>query len=234
MSVTPLPTGLLTCSLLALSLAIGPLAMARAAASGHVAYRVNGVRFDVVTLTLAGDPRRIAGALASDWRVASESPRYPQQRGGTWVFGRLRGSLHETVELRLGHRPGVVEARVAVVDLAARPANAAVPPFRMPAGLRRLQVIEGLAGPEHPIVFRISSRVGVVATWSRLERAMAHAGFAAAARAPAHRGQESLSRVFEAHGAAGSVQGVIQPHAGGARVVLVHRRHPAGSADALR
>ncbi len=234
MSMTTRSTSTLACSLLALCLGVGALPAARAEASGRAAYRINGVRFDVVTLTLAGDPARIAGALAADWRVAREPPRRLQRRGSAWILGRQRGSLHETVELRPGRRPGVVEGRVSVIDLASRPARAALPPFAMPPGLRRLQVIEDLEAAERPVVFILASRVGVLPTWARLQHALERAGFTATARAPAGTGQASGSRFVTAHGADASVEGVIQPRVAGARLVLLHRRHRTGAADAIR
>jgi hypothetical protein len=228
MSLTRPSVALLVGSLMVLCLAGSVAGLARAEASRHhESYRVNGVRFDVVTLQLAGDPGRIAEALAADGLTAT-------RRGTAWTLGRQRGSLHETVELRAGDRPGVVNGRIAVVDLALRPTDPAAPPFRLPPGLRQLQVVEDLGAAERPIVSLIVSRVGVAATWSRLQRAMEAAGFSATARIPPDVGKAARGRVFEARGPAASVDGVIQPRARGSSVVLVHRRNSAEPAHAHR
>lgn len=226
-----------TPSLLALCVGNGAVESVRADGYGHGAYRVNGVRFDVVTLQLAGDPGRIAEALSAYWATARAGAPRLQRRGQTWILGRQRGSLHETVELRAGVRPGVVDGRVAVVDLALRSAGAPDQPFRLPAGVRRLQVVEDLVAEDRSVVFVMASRVGVATTWARLQRALEAAGLATAGRAtadraPADEGGEAGAWLFEAHDAVGFLEGVIQRGTSGTRIVLVHRRHRPEAADA--
>ena len=125
----------------------------------------------------------------------------------------------------------------AVVDLALRSAGAPDQPFRLPAGVRRLQVVEDLVAEDRSVVFVMASRVGVATTWARLQRALeaaglATAGRATAGRAPADEGGEAGAWLFEAHDAVGFLEGVIQRGPSGTRIVLVHRRHRPEAADA--
>lgn len=200
--------------------------------SRHAAYRVNGVRFDVVTLQLAGDARRIAEALVEDWHSPGPARPRLQQRGDAWVVGRQRGTLHETVELRAGRARGVVDGRVASVDLAQPRRDASAPPFALPPGLRSLQVVEDLGAAERPVVFLLASRVGVEPTWTRLRHALERAGLSPSAQAAAAGGGLAGSRVFQARGSRMWLDGVVRPHAAGARVVVVQRWATRGMHDA--
>lgn len=227
MSVTRRGTGWAASGLLVLCLTASLSTVARGQAVTRDTYRVNGVRFDVVTMQLPGDPARIAEALSADGLK-------PIRRGSVWTLGRQRGSLHEIVELRQGDRPGVVDGRVAIIDLARRPADPAALPFRLPAGLSQTRVVEDLGAAGRPVVSLIVSRVGVVASWRRLQAALEAAGFSAAARTPDDAGRAAGGLVFEARNTTASLEGVIQARATGASVVLVHLRQPREGAHARR
>lgn len=209
---------------------------AGAAEPQRAAFRVNGIRFDVVTLQLRGEPRGIAEALLADWAGAGAGRARLQRRGEAWLVGRQRGSLHETVELRPGRTRGVVEGRVAAVDLAAVPSGAPPLPYRLPPGLQVQRVFEDLDAVGRPVVVLLASRVGVESTWARLRPALERAGFATGALAPAAAGRAggSAARVIEARGPRLSVEGVIRAHPSGARLVLLHRGRVAEGADAGR
>jgi hypothetical protein len=202
--------------------------------SRHAVYRVNGVRFDVVTLELAGDARRIAEALADDWHADGAARPRLQRRGDAWIVGRQRGTLHETVELRDGHGRRVVDGRVATVDLARPPREPSAAPFRLPPGVRSLQVIEDVGAAGRPVVFVMASRVGVEATWTRLQGALEDAGLSTSAQAGAAGDGHAVIHVFGAARPGLSVDGVIRAHAEGARVVVVQRWLPRGLPDARR
>lgn len=189
----------------------------------HSVFRVNGVRIDVVALPLSGEAQRIAAALAREWTAAGSAPARLHAIRGGWLVGRQRGPLHETVELRAAGWPGAVEARIAIVDLSASPPAAVALPLRLPAGLRRVQVVEELSAPGQPVVFVLSSRVALEPTWQRLNDALAAAGLSAESHVVSPAGARGAMRVFSARGARATLDGVVRNARGGARVVLISR-----------
>jgi hypothetical protein len=108
--------------------------------------RINGVRFDIVSLSIAGQRDAMALALARAWRAEGTARPHVLQLGNSLVVGRQRGSLHETVSISPGAASRLLEVRVAVQDLSLLPGRMASLPFAAPSGLRLRNVVEHASG----------------------------------------------------------------------------------------
>jgi hypothetical protein len=193
--------------------------------------RINGVRFDIVSLSVAGRRDAMAQELARAWRAEGPATPHVLQFGETLVVGRQRGSLHETVSITPTAVPRRLEVRVAVQNLSVLPGPVATLPFRMPSGLRVRNVVEHASGA---VTFTLDDARAVGALGSILLHAATRDGWRMSGRAVRGDGRVGLPGGGLAWwGVRGRqrLDGVALPQGAGTRVLLlVSQAMPDGAA----
>ena len=193
--------------------------------------RINGVRFDIVSLSIAGRPDAMALELARAWRAEGPGTPHVLQFGETLVVGRQRGSLHETVSISPTSVPRRLEVRVAVQNLSVVPGPVATLPFRAPSGLRVRNVVEHASGA---VTFTLDDSRDVGALGSLLLHAATRDGWRMSGRAV--RGDDRVGLPgggLAWWGVRGRqrIDGVALPQGAGSRVLLlVTQAMPDGAA----
>lgn len=137
-SVTGLAFSLLVMLLTGVSLAIGATPTGWQATSTVV----NGVPLEIRSSIVKASAEDIERSIRHSWEAGGSETRRFELPGGRTVLGRIKGSKHETVMLRAGPQPGTTELHVSVTDLDQTLQRPAMPPFKLPPGMRVGQAME--------------------------------------------------------------------------------------------
>ena len=159
---------------LALLLMCVPVAQA-ALPEGGATMRVNGVRLELRTLVLPGEPEALARRLEGRWGERQSLPRSATRSRA--ALGRQRGPFHETLALSPGPRPGSSLGVIAVQDLREPPASMPFAPVPLPAAARVINVVQFGESGSGTAAFTIDAPGAPGGALERLWRAAAARGW---------------------------------------------------------
>lgn len=185
--------------------------------------RVNGVRFELRSLVLEGEPESLARRLEGRWGDRQALPSPTPSRA---FLGRQRGPFHETLTLSAGPRPGSSRVVVAVQDLRDPPQVPRAVPLPLPMASRVLNVVQFGEPGRAAAAFTVRAPGAPVAVLHSLWRAAAARGWQPVA-SPASADRPGAA--FWARRGSQDLTVVALPAGDGARVVMLVADDAAGA-----
>jgi hypothetical protein len=185
--------------------------------------RVNGVRFELRSLVLEGEPESLARRLDGTWGDRQALPSPSSSRA---ILGRQRGPFHETLTLSAGPRRGSSRVVVAVQDLRDAPQAPPAVPLPLPTASRVLNVVQFGEPGRAAAAFTVRAPGAPEAALQGFWRAAAARGWQRVA-SPASADRPGAA--FWARRGNQALTVVALPAGAGARVVLLVAEDAAGA-----
>jgi hypothetical protein len=210
-------------SRLVLAIVAASVVLPSVAADGGAQVRVNGVRFELRTRVLAGEPEALARRLDGRWGALQATPSRSPARS---ILGRQRGPFHETLTLSPGPRRGTARLLVAVHDLRDPPRPSPAPPVPLPVASRVLNVVQFGEGEGAHVAFTIEAPLVPGTALQRLRVAAESRGWR---RMPAPAVGNAGGAALWARRGARELTAVALPYGAGSRIVLLVAGGPSES-----